>query len=153
VGRHLLDLPYLTPKRAKGRDYFYYRRDGRWYRLPAPTDPKFMDEYDRIHTSFRLTSEATRQGTFGWLVETYKGSPEFREKASRTQEDYRKILDRLCEVWKDLQISQVTRPGVKQYRDTLAHSPKQANYAVAVIRLLYYFAMDRGLAKENPAMD
>jgi len=107
--------------------------------------------YERIHTSFGLTSEPARQGTFGWLVETYKGSPEFREKAPRTQNDYRKILDKLCEVWKDLQISQVTRPGVKKYRDTLAYSPKQANYAVAVIRLLYNFGMDHGLAKENPA--
>jgi len=152
VGRHLLDLPYLTPKRAKGRDYFYYRRSGKWYRLPAPTDPSFLDEYERIHASFMLTAEASRQGTFGWLAEKYKGSPEFGDKALRTQKDYRQILDRLCEVWRDIPLTQVTRKGIMTYRDTLAHSPRQANYAVQVIRLLFSFAIDNGIAKENPAL-
>lgn len=152
MGTHLLDLPYLTPKRAKGRDYFYYRRSGRWYRLPAPSDPKFIDEYERIHTSFGLTSEPARQGTFGWLVERYKASPEFRDKAPRTQSDYRKILDKLCELWKDLALPQITRNGIMTYRDTLAHSPRQANYVVQVIRLLFSFAINTGIAKENPAL-
>ena len=151
MGQHMLKLPYLTRKRAKGRDYFYYRRDGRWMPLPSPTDPNFSSDYDRIHTSFSLTSEAARPGTFRWLVETFKASPGFLDKKSRTQKDYRRHLDNICEVWGELQISHITRQGVMEYRDTLAHSPKQANYAATVIRLLFFFAIDRGLAKENPA--
>lgn len=152
MGRHLLDLLYLTRKRAKGRDYFYYRRDGKWYRLPAPTDPTFASEYERVHTSFRLTAEPARTSTFGWLVERYKSSPEFRDKSPRTQKDYRQIADKICVAWRDVLITQVSRAGIMTYRNTLAHSPRQANYAVQVIRLLFSFAIDNGFAKTNPAL-
>jgi hypothetical protein len=46
-----IDLPYVNAQR--GRDgrarYYYFRRDGRRWRLPGePMSSKFMEEYRRL---------------------------------------------------------------------------------------------------------
>jgi integrase len=151
MGKHLLNLPYLTAKTAKGHQYFYYRRGGKWWPLPCPTDPQFKERYDAIHSTFTLSRNPAKRGTVSWLVEQFKGSAEFKTKHSSTRKDYATIADKLCKVWGDIPINNITRAAVFAYRDRLADRPRTANYHIQVLRLLLNFAVDRSWLVSNPA--
>lgn len=164
MGRVMLERLYLERTKAKGREYFYYRRNGKRVKLPAPSDPKFQAAYDAVHTKFEKaarTGEPIRPiapGTFGALVAEFKASSGFKETAASTRRDYTWHLDQMDKMWGDLRPGDVSRRVILAYRQTLADAghPRQANYAVSVARLLFNYAEDAefpALSKDfkNPA--
>lgn len=164
MGRVMLERPYLERTRAKGRDYYYYRRNGRRVSLPSPEDPRFIAKYDAVHAKFEKSVGAAESikpadpRSFAALVAAFKDSPDFKEKSKATQRDYSWHLGKMVDMWGDLGAFDVSRPAIFAYRKLIADDghPRQANYAVSVARLLYNFAEDsefRGLPKnfKNPA--
>jgi hypothetical protein len=164
MGRVMLERPYLEHTRAKGRDYYYYRRNGRRVSLPAPTDPTFGMKYDGVHARFEAAArkgepaKPIAKGSFAALVAEFKQSPDFRQKARSTRRDYAWHLTKMEAMWGDLGAFDVSRRAIFAYRKLIADDghARQANYAVSVARLLYNFAEDAefpGMPKhfKNPA--
>lgn len=162
-----IDLPYLFAPKGKGRRYYYYRRAGE--RQPIATidgrrlDPvidgmdAFVDAWSRIHRSFEdRPNAAPSAGTLRNLVGDYLESADYLQLAPSSRKDYRRICDDLVRRFGDLPVATLPREFVIRLRDSMKATPRQANYTIAVLRVLLSFAMDRPATYRlsvNPAND
>lgn len=154
MGTVVLEREYVAQKIVKGRTYLYYRRGGRYIPLPTSDDPTFKAEYDKIHASFEITAEGSLPGSVKRLIEDFKASANYTDKAPKTRKDYDRYLSQIETMWGDLQVRQVTRRAVFKWRDALKDTPRTANYAMQVTRLLFNFSIDlddEDSVKVNPA--
>ena len=79
---------FTTTKTVKGRLYQYFRKDGRYVRLPD--DPN-SEEYDREYWRLmRGDGALSQKHSFKKLIESYKLSPKWQRLAPRTKSDYSK---------------------------------------------------------------
>jgi hypothetical protein len=77
--------------RAKGRVYCYHRKTG----TPLPGDPyspEFMAALDALKRKQEL---AARPGTLGALIQRYRASPEFIDRALYTKRKRQWVFDYL----------------------------------------------------------
>ncbi len=148
-----IPLPYLNPVKAKGRVYWYYRRDGMRQRVDGRAGtPEFLENYNHIHAAFEAEpTTGAAPGTFASLITAYLSSPEYMELGERAKQEYRGYLDRMRERFGHLSYRSMSRRFVIAYRDSMASTPSKANHAIKVLRLLLSYAMDRELIKTNPA--
>lgn len=151
-----VNLPYVDKTRSKGRDYYYYRRNGHRIRLPgSPGTIEFAERYQEIDASFEAQPDAptgqAAPGSIAALVTAYKASPEFGQLSDKAQIDYRRYLDRFAEDKGHLPAGRMERKHVITYRDKFKKTPRSANYMVSVIRLLMEWGLDRGWVRVNPA--
>src|SRR5262245_20584428 len=118
------DLPYVKPERdRKGRlRYWYFRRNGRRWRLPSqPLSEAFMVEYRRLVAATEPPNPSTGQpallpGSFGALVRDYLNSKvEFGEKKPGTQRVYRAVLEPLAEAHGDKPVALLERRHITQW--------------------------------------
>ena len=89
------------------------------------------------------------------IVDAYLDSQDFATKRDRTQADYRKIAVRIVADFGDMPIAALADKRVRdeflQWRDNLAkRSPRQADYAYAVLALILSWAKGRGTIDVNP---
>jgi integrase len=146
-----LDLPYLQIYQSRGKTYAYYRRSGRRVRITevdgaplSPSDDGFLAAYTRIHASFEApTSPEVKAGSLAHLIDHYKSSPDFAEKAPKTRRDYMRYLDSLKEQFGHLPVKTMPRDFVLGLRDKYKDTPRKANYMVQILRLLFSYALDR----------
>lgn len=89
------------------------------------------------------------KGSLGRVVEDYRASEAWRQLAPRTREDYTKHLEALVATFGKLPIAGWTRAALLQYRASLTPG-RQANYRLAVLRIVLAKAYDAGLLPENP---
>jgi hypothetical protein len=76
-----VELPYLNRITAKGREYWYYRRNGENVPLgAAPGEPGFTERYETLHAQFEAGGTAEKKpGSLGALIVLYKTtSPEYK---------------------------------------------------------------------------
>ena len=148
-----IPLPYLNSVKAKGRIYWYYRRDGMRQRVEGkPGTPEFLENYNRIHAAFEAEPRSgAAPGTFASLIAAYLSSPEYKELGDRAKQEYRGYLDQMRERFGTLSYRSMSRRFVIAYRDSMAATPSKANHAIKVLRLLLSYAMDREFIKTNPA--
>ncbi len=148
-----ISLPYLNAVQAKGRIYWYYRRDGMRQRIDGkPGTPEFLENYNRIHAAFEAEPRTgAAPGTFAALITAYLSSPEYMELGERTKQEYRAYLDQMRERFGHLSYRSMSRRFVIGYRDDMAATPSKANHAIKVLRRLLSYAVDRELIKTNPA--
>ena len=95
-------------------------------------------------------------GGMAAMVVAYLGHSKFQKLAPRTRRDYEQHLAAIKEVFGEADPSDVTRAVVLQYREHLTQakklSPRQVDYRMQVLRLLFNFAKDRGgFTGDNPA--
>ena len=94
------ELPFVDAQR--GRDgmvkYWYFRRNGRRWRLPGtPLSEEFMREYRRLVVKTDASSHPQSgksphgPGSFGTLVRDYFASGEFKQLKERTKAEYRRV--------------------------------------------------------------
>jgi integrase len=151
-----VNLPYVEGFRAKGRAYWYYRRDGQRIRLPGdPGSAEFTAVYERTHDSFErpatIGSARALPGSIAALVAAYKASAEFAQLGEKTRKDYARYLERFATDKGELPVGRMERRHVIAYRDKFSATPRTANYMVQVIRLVMEWGLDRGWLKVNPA--
>jgi integrase len=148
-----LDLPGLWLPRGRHKQYAFYRRGKRYVPITdpdgnrlGPGDAGFFEAYERIRTNFDTkippTTGAT-PGTLAHLIDAYRASPEFEEKASKTRKDYGRILDMLKGQHGHRSIAKLPREAVFKLRDQFKATPRTANYVVSVLRLILSHAEDR----------
>jgi integrase len=148
----------------RGRDgavrYWYFRRDGRRWRLPGNpyTDSEAAAEYWRLHRETdrgtpHVVGAAERHaaGSFGRLVRDYLASGSFRDKKHSTQAEYRRVLEKLAEVHGPKPVRLMERRHIRRMRDERADTPGAANTIVRTLKLLLTFAVEDGLIAANPA--
>lgn len=152
-------LPYLWEARAKGRKYYYYRRDGQ--RIPvtsergrrlAPKDAGFAAAYDAIHATFEDAGRPpAAPGTLDALIIEYRKSSMFKQLSPRSRKDYGVYLDLLREDYGDLMVRTMPRPFVFRLREKYAETPRKANYLISILRRVMQFAVNQGYRTDNPA--
>lgn len=145
------DLPYTYFNRkrladGRWRDYWRFRKDGIDTPLPGqPGEPKFHARYAE------LTGQAEREKadktparhTFEWLAKAYMASVEFGALAERTQDDYRKTIERrLVPIMGMERFDAISRAAVKAIRDKLAktHSARTAHKIKQTVSCIYSWA-------------
>src|SRR5262245_61748838 len=125
-----VELQYVKPER--GRDgrvrYWYFRRNGRRWRLPGePMSPEFMAEYHRLVAATGPARPGGNgellPGSFGALVTDYLASPEFREKRPNSQKIYRQVLEPLAEKHGAKPVALLERRHIKAWRDARSEAP------------------------------
>lgn len=89
------------------------------------------------------------------LIWRYKQSPEYRDLADRTRADYAKQLDKIQVVFGGLSLRAMAAREVAAHiyawRDSMRDSPRRADYAVTVLKLVLAWGVRRGLLEFNRA--
>ncbi len=121
------DLKYVDEQRDRnGRvQYWYFRRNGRRWRLPGkPLSKEFMAEYRRLLEATEPAAPTERRphppGSFGALALDYLASPEFLGTKPNTRRIYRLILEPLAERHGHKPVAGLERRHVKKMRDERA---------------------------------
>lgn len=137
-------LAGLHKVRAKGRTYYYAWRGGP--RIHAEFDtPEFLVEFTDAHKAAPRRRSAT---TFETLVDQYQDSAEFKQRSKSTQASYRRYLALAVKEFGDAPLAALQDPSmrgdIKDWRDTMAATPRTADYAWTCVARVLSFAKDRG---------
>jgi integrase len=129
--------------------YYYAWRGGPQLR-GQPGSPEFVQSYEKAHRE-RHTPDPS---LFKSIISGYLASPEFGDVRDRTKDDYMKQLAKIERAFGDLPLDALDDPLVSKvfldWRDGMASSPRQADYAWTVLMLLLSWARSRGLATYRP---
>jgi hypothetical protein len=149
----LKGIDSATKRLADGstRTYYYAWRGGP--RLEGePGTPDFVASYNAA-----VAERPDRRSgkTLEGIVDAYLDGQDFATKRDRTREDYRKIARRIVTEFGDMPIAALASKGARgeflQWRDDLAkRSPRQADYAYAILALILSWAKGRGTIDVNP---
>ena len=142
-----IKVKHIKRVRSKGRVYHYHQVTGE--RLPD--DPE-----ERIKRAIEINASLgkprrPREGTLAAVATEYRKSPEYKGLRPKTQKNYLRYLDLLCERWGAFSVTGIRRKHVLALRDQLGDTPATANMAVMVLRVLLSFAVDREYRHDNPA--
>lgn len=110
------------------------------------------DFHERLAQSLR---RGPAERTVAGLSRQYRQSPEFTSRKPRTQADYILQLDKIYEVFGTLSLramgSREIAEHIYAWRDSMAASPRQADYGVQVLKVLLSWGTKRGLLEQNRA--
>lgn len=112
---------------------------------------EFRANYDRLEAAVHSPSTAI-PGSWGYLVEAYKKSPEYAGLMSRTKESYNGVFDYLKPA-KNAQLSSMAPKTILKARDKAFEAKKItfANNLLAVMKLVFTWGVPRGHLDANPA--
>jgi len=130
-------------------EYHYAWRGGPRL-VGKPGTPEFLASYTAAHASRREPDGSS----FHSIIAGYKASQDFLGRKPRTRADYLQHIARIETKFGDLPLAalddaRVTRDFL-DWRDSMAHSPRQADYAWMVLMRLLSWARARGLTLYRP---
>ena len=143
------NLPrYVERIRAKGRDYYYFRRGGARFRLPgAPGDAQFTAEYLQRLGAQDPAPRRVIELSIGALIRDYKASDEYRDLSASAQKGYGSMLDFLCHI-EHVQASQVERHHLERLSAKLRAGKKRTKKLFAqVASVAFNFGIDNGYCR------
>jgi integrase len=129
---------------------YYYAWRGGPRVVGEPGSPEFLASYTAAHAN-RRQPDATK---FHSVIAGYRASQDFLGLKPRTQSDYLKLIAKIEQAFGDLPMdaledARVTRDFL-EWRDSMAGSPRQADYAWMVLMRLLSWARARGLTLYRP---
>lgn len=149
-------LPYVHPKKAKGKTYYYFDTGARTERgkrilsrLPDIRDPKFPKAYQNAKAQ-RTKRQATEGGkTFAWLTGLYERSPEWKRLAGSSKALYSLHLGYADRNFRSADghswpLEIITAEHAVAIRDKYADRPGTANAILKALGSLYAWAMSPG---------
>ncbi len=142
-----MNVKHIKRVRSKGRVYHYHQVTGE--RLSDDPDER-IERVVEINAGLGKPTRP-REGTLAAVATEYRKSPEYKSLRPKTQKDYLRYLDLLCERWGAFSVTGIRRKHVLALRDQLGDTPATANTAVKVLRVLLAFAVDREYRQDNPA--
>lgn len=146
------NIPFLQRIVSRGKVFWYYRRKAfPRVRLPEPTDPDFSAAYVKAGGAPESVRRAQR-GTLAALVNAYLASPEFKEKATTTQAEYRRVMLAIANAYGEGEVAALERVHVRAIRDAKAETPAAANTTLRALSVLLSYAVELGWRPDNPAM-
>jgi integrase len=155
-------LPYLRPKKAKGKTYYYFDAgkddSGVTVLMPLPNikDPRFGDCYARAKGERTRKKNRKAVLTLDGLIRSYEKSPEFHGLSEASKRSYSHYLDKANRLMRSAAgeswpAAKIEKKDVIKLRDTLADTPGAASQAVRALGALYAWAIDNDKLKDNPA--
>ncbi len=152
-----IKLQYLECFTARGRPFYYYRRNGQRHKLPGdPSKVEFFEAYNRLHTDYEKSlnggGDMMQPNSTAAVIRDYKQSADFKNLSAASKRNYGMYLDRIQEKFGPIPIEGFTRKVVRKWRDSMADNPSVANHALAVMRKLLNFAYEEGKISSNPAL-
>jgi integrase len=148
---HLKGINKARVKVANGeRVTYYYAWRGGPRLIGEPGSPEFIASY---YAAIQSRREPDRS-TFHSVIAGYKASQDFLGLSPRSQSDYLKQIKKIEAKFADLPIAalddaRITREFI-EWRDSMAGSPRQADYAWTILMRLLSFARARGLTLYRP---
>jgi integrase len=129
------------------RTYYYAWRGGPQL-YGEPGSPEFVESY---HEARRRDPNPS---LFKSIITGYLTSPEFSEIRDRTKRDYVKQIAKIENAFGDLPLEALADPLVTKvfldWRNGMKASPRQADYAWAVLMLLMSWGRTQGLISYRP---
>jgi integrase len=138
-------------KLASGAFAYYYYAWRKGPRLVGePGSPEFLASY---YAAIQSRREPDRS-TFHSVIVGYKASQDFLTLSERSRADYLQQIAKIEEKFGTLPLAalddtRVTRDFL-EWRDSMARSPRQADYAWTILMRLCSFARARGLTLYRP---
>ena len=148
---HLKGINKAMVKLASGEHVvYYYAWRGGPRLVGEPGSPEFIASY---YAAIQSRREPDRS-TFHSVIVGYKASQDFLGLSARSQSDYLKQIKKIESKFGDLPIAalddaRVTREFL-EWRDGMAGSPRQADYAWTILMRLCSWARARGLTLYRP---
>lgn len=135
--QHNLHLPPCVYHRHGA---YYHVKAGKWTRLGTDL-PKALSEYVRMHDM--------RKGGMVQLIED--AVPHItREVKDSTADQYKIAAKKLQGILEEFAPHQVKQSTVYAMQDGLASTPNMANRCLSVLRLVFTYAVKRGIVEHNP---
>ncbi|MGH6804053.1 MAG: tyrosine-type recombinase/integrase [Methyloceanibacter sp.] len=129
--------------------YYYAWRGGPQLR-GFPGSPEFVQSYEQAHRERQRVDPRL----FKAVIAGYLASPEFAVVRDRTKADYLRQLAKIERAFGNLPIAALDDPKVTKdfldWRDGMASSARQADYAWTVLMLLLAWARSRGITSYRP---
>jgi integrase len=153
----------IPDRHGKIRHYFRIRK--KYYPLPVPTAPTFMEEYNVLLAEHAPRAAIMRQGrgngplekTLDWVVEKYKAeSAEWKKLKPSSKEIYNRRLDYLQSRYGAADLATFTEKGVRRIRNNLKDRPSVADATVDMIGRLWRYSkehLDMEDIGPNPAAE
>lgn len=146
----------VNKKLADGsiRTYYYAWRGGPLLKNKdgSPAQPHQVS-FVREYTKATEQRDAIGGDTVATLIAEFKNSQEFKKAKKSTRDEYEKYLSKLPDAFKKMTIKDVqnkrSRGKFKDWRDTMADTPRAADYAYASIQRVLSYAFDRGRISKN----
>lgn len=139
-----------------GKTRAYYKPQGsKGIALPLPVGgPEFLLAYAKAVEGVRLerarAKTPTAKDTFRDLLRLYLGSALYSKLSPSSKRNYRVILEKFCEQFGNLPVSQFSRKHASAILAKLSDTPEAANTLMKRLRLLLNFAVDIGMIPSNP---
>jgi integrase len=147
----LKGLNWATKRLAAGEvvTHYYAWRGGP--RLEGqPGSPEFLASYERAYRERRKPDPSF----FKSIITAFMLSPAFTNLRDRTRADYQKIIRKIEDKFGDMPIAALNDPRVTNdllnWRDSMASSPRQADYAWTVLMRIVAWARGRALTTYRP---
>jgi integrase len=136
---------------ADGRTkYYHYAWRGGPRLAGEPGSPEFMLSYHTAHSTRRTPNKTLFQS----IIADYRSSREFANLGARTKIGYLAKLRQIESKFGDLPVTALDDPRItrvfKDWRNSLAKSPRQADYAWTVLMLLISWAREDGRTTYRP---
>jgi integrase len=114
-----------------------------------PDDPALPAAYEAAHEARRNP----QTNDLAMLITRFRKSTDFTATAHDTQREYNRYLDQIREKFGSITIEELQRPMTrgkfKEWRDSLARTPRAADYAWMVLARVLSVAKDRGTLAVN----
>lgn len=138
---------YYEPKADKV--YRYHRKTG----IPltaTPGTPEFIAQWQAAEAKV-AKAPAAKHGSLGLVIDAYRQSNDFATLGRDTRKEYDRYLSLLRRM-SELVMNEIASPDVVRIRDNLHKSRNRtaANKCMAVLSILFAFAVERGWADRNP---
>ncbi|MGE3877399.1 MAG: tyrosine-type recombinase/integrase [Parvibaculaceae bacterium] len=145
-----VDLPGIHKVTSKGKDYYYAWRGGP--RLTGePCSAEFVASYNEAHASLRKPDKKL----FRSAITAFKQSAAYTKSIrKRTQKDYSVQIAKIEAEFGDLPIAALDDPRIttefRAWRDKMANSPRQADYAWTVLMRIISWMREGGQTSYRP---
>ncbi|MEM1021375.1 MAG: tyrosine-type recombinase/integrase [Pseudomonadota bacterium] len=148
--------PYVSAYRDRhGKLRLRFRQGKKQFAIKSKYgNSAFEAEYQAL-LSGQAPQSAKGPATFETLARRYRRSTGFAGLRESTKQNYRRILDALCEVIGDVPLASMSPGIVEQVVMAKADAPNAANRRLKLLRTLFRQAQIWGLMsakQENPAM-
>ena len=132
-----------------GRWRCYHRKSGKALKAEFGTAEFFL-ELKSIEEGQKARDPSP--GTLGLVIKAYRESQAFKDKATATRAGYLRYID-VAKSLHGMALVDIDGPFLAQVRDKISakRGRRTANYALAMLSILFEFAKERGWAKDNPA--
>jgi integrase len=146
--------PYLHREVARGKVYWYVRRDRKAPKIRIRGDygsAEFMAAYHAALAGIVAVTPRGSSGSLTWAVSLYQESSAWARLAKATQRQRANILKRVLAIAGQFRIGDIEQADIRDgYEDRKAKPAAARNY-LETMRGLFRWAHESGLIPANPA--